>query len=652
MKKGKIIEDILRLEQAVAMCDSEIAGIRGKHDRLKQIIYSGQRQRLFRELPLKYADTVFYTRKNDFRVMASHSLQRKNSFCPVTDMELGVKDEKIVVLCEECIKTDNGVVFKFSDPYGYFFSMPVDMPYEKAVAYLDCVVYTTVSSCRERDVEYRDDFFKMLSEKKNYGFFFRESEIVQNIYKVGSMEFSGFSLYGENGKGRDLILSTFVGYALRYKYVNTEAEAIEAITDIQNYARIRDGGLLVKRFSPTEVRLIDNDGTMYSFFYSGEELFFIEEPGHGVATWKNADVPMDIMYASEMRNSTGKEFKVLLEEFRKMPEEQKNEYAEHVRERQVEQRLQYNIDVTCRKVGEECLRRIRGEADEWRKHKVVLPKWSELDILEDKVCYNKYKSRRKLLLTRKELLERYEHLCLRVKDEWYYFKLLLKYRYNNLEGDVKCDKAGQIISTSGMNGWHINLIRNPDYYSKWRGTFFDEHHRFVSECLVSYNKKCAGRNMYVEEHLEEHYYNVVYGAKSKWEDMSNPNIGMGKLRKMFGTSAADDRVCYYVGYCDSVLCDGDQVKMHIIDPNAEVTFEDVKVPQEIVSQAVGRMCVLGYAYNFFDEKARFLELQILPYTLTEKIGEYEDDVIVCCNEDVALVGRSYNSSEETGFILM
>jgi len=188
------------------------------------------------------------------------------------------------------------------------------------------------------------------------------------------------------------------------------------------------------------------------------------------------------------------------------------------------------------------------------------------------------------------------------------------------------------------------LCNHPEYYSKWRNTFFDKYNRLIHTGIYTrYDDEPMGLSIaekreYRKKRPKEYksidevnnlmtkcsYYEAYCEGVSTYDSLlrtpNNPKPQ--KLGKDLDTLPS------ILGYCDSVRKVDGRYQLHLIDPSGECTFPPFDITAKEAELALGRICVVTCACNFFYAEPKLWELQILPFTLTEKLGDYETDTVI------------------------
>ena len=226
-----------------------------------------------------------------------------------------------------------------------------------------------------------------------------------------------------------------------------------------------------------------------------------------------------------------------------------------------------------------------------------------------------------------------------------------------------------------MRGTHVlydRLCNHPDYYTKWRGTFFDTQIKLIcSGIFVEYpdlrtdktleeikqlnNKSVIQERIWdiksgkitntMNEKLsstmsmDEYLYARRFGAAvlyspAKYERFLDGICSFSEL--MLDPNNPSKKPVYkdvdfpnnIIGLCDAVKAVDGKYQLHLTDPYGECLFPPFDITAEEAELALGRICVVTCTYNHYATEPKLFELQILPFTLTEKLGEYTKDTVV------------------------
>lgn len=245
---------------------------------------------------------------------------------------------------------------------------------------------------------------------------------------------------------------------------------------------------------------------------------------------------------------------------------------------------------------------------------------------------------------KEQLIKSIEFLKLRKMDVALYQKAFEKYVANTLKHRLTYDR----------------LLDHPEYYSKWRNTFFDSQIKLIETGLFvkwpneKDDKTLAELTQIMDrkrvltskpicslsiDELKEHkkvfnYSNTYVYSPSVYESKLN---GICKFTELMHDENNPNKKPTYIdvdypwpilGYCDSVKAVNGKFQLHLIDPYGECLFPPFDITPEEAELALGRICIVNCAYNHYATEPKLLELQILPFTLTEKLGEYVIDTVI------------------------
>ena len=213
-----------------------------------------------------------------------------------------------------------------------------------------------------------------------------------------------------------------------------------------------------------------------------------------------------------------------------------------------------------------------------------------------------------------------------------------------------------VIERGRLDLVYGKLCNHPDYYTKWRGTFFDTNIRLIeSGVFVRYPKEELGKSIAERRrdrtkmvYPKEFYYNINAGNVKKEQvdsaylyscgNYETALMGVCKFDSLLWDPANPDKepvgvdsdMVYHpiVGFCNAIKENNGKYQLHLVDPFGECLFAPFDLTPEEAELALGRICIVNCAYNFFAAEPRLMELQILPFTLTEKLGDYETDTTI------------------------
>ena len=239
-----------------------------------------------------------------------------------------------------------------------------------------------------------------------------------------------------------------------------------------------------------------------------------------------------------------------------------------------------------------------------------------------------------LELERNNLQEENDYLKMRKMDVALYQKAFEKYVYNTGKHTLTYDK----------------LLDHPDYYTKWRNTFFDSQIKLIESGIIirlpdePADKTLAELTQIVKRkrELDDKGYQKTKEECKEYREIKNygtaylysPKTYEGNLKGIckFSELKYDennphkkptyldvDHPWPILGYCDSVKAIDGKYQLHLTDPYGECLFPPFDITADEAELALGRICVVNCAYNHYAAEPKLLELQILPFTLTEKL---------------------------------
>lgn len=229
-KKKKLIEEIKKYQEANARLEKEIEAINREEERMvEKQATKLSRSFMYWRMPLRFFDTVFYTRKKE--------IMESNTFCFSRHFHVNfivpdyIPKMHMAMLCLNCNETPYGVVLTLQDPYATVVTTPLNIPYEEAKEYIGYILY-------------------LVAERP-----YQEAEFEYRQLKVVRVKKTPMTLIGIEDT-KDKINDDLIKFALQYKEVSNEDDAIEAINMIQNFAKLYPDRYRTKRISPTEVRVL------------------------------------------------------------------------------------------------------------------------------------------------------------------------------------------------------------------------------------------------------------------------------------------------------------------------------------------------------------------------------------------------------------
>lgn len=185
------------------------------------------------------------------------------------------------------------------------------------------------------------------------------------------------------------------------------------------------------------------------------------------------------------------------------------------------------------------------------------------------------------------------------------------------------------------------LCDHPDYYTKWRNTFFDKYNRLIHRGIYTrYSDEPVGLSIPERKKIRQakqfcpdetsnlltlcRMYDICCNGIGTFESLLRTPENMHS--KPVGLDI--DCIDPILGFCDAVKKTDGRYQLHLTDPTGDCLFPPFDITAEEAELALGRICVVTCVYNFFAAAPKLWELQILPFTLTEKLGEYDTDTII------------------------
>lgn len=184
-------------------------------------------------------------------------------------------------------------------------------------------------------------------------------------------------------------------------------------------------------------------------------------------------------------------------------------------------------------------------------------------------------SYKKLLSLRDKLLEENKQLQLEYNDK----------RRNSEINDVISTIKNR---TKPRGGKYRNLIFNPEYQTKWKGTFFDTQRPLIESL-----------NAYPLDHIElfeDGNYNNPYAHPLKERS--------GKL----------------IGYCDMIAPSKYGPVIRISDPYGSYTFPPLqRTPFEEACKWRGRILIVDALFQYGKKTPQIMNIKVLSFTLYEDL---------------------------------
>lgn len=255
--RNQLIADIERLKAEKERIKEEIDKIEQKDERLRARHRVGTaKECLYWRLPVKYLESIFFTRKEE--------LAKENEVC-LLEKEFGSiisnsfdrydNTFHMAILCEDTIDTGNGYRLAVRDPYKRVLTNPLEMSPETAYGLKGKIIYVD---------------FKKSSEGDAY--------IYVKRWKETSLTLLGYK------EEKDAVRDEIAKVLLEFKHVSNEEEAISSVTMMQNYFRMQGKEYKVLRMSPSEIRILrdqkDAEAILYGIKFEQDSFWFLKEEGH------------------------------------------------------------------------------------------------------------------------------------------------------------------------------------------------------------------------------------------------------------------------------------------------------------------------------------------------------------------------------------
>lgn len=568
------------------------------------------------ELPIQFLNTAFYTKRND---LANHCNATLSTYIGNSPISVTV-----AALCTGWEGTEGKIVLKLEDPYGFCCSQRMDISEKEAELYKGNILYVRLSqgivSQSEKEVSTRlliaIESCTPHGIPSAKGYRNRVIRMPDGMRYVSEAERSGYRLcedaYGIPYK----IHNPISEFAFQYAGISDEAEAIDALSSIQNYTRAAfQDEYLVKRVSPTEVRISGKSGILQQYYYKDNAIWLREEEAGSLGCWKylqnrerekhlcqKKNWPSQILADEQLDFRAEK----IIYGYEDIPDYMGlNDFFDY-HDEQVKQKVfefppSFTYYNSCDMHRKALLEKYQKETLESPnveipahilKEKTDSYSWHSKEFLENRLS--------KLTAGNKKIRERY-------KDFKYYYRVFLKYGYE---------------LHSKWYPWFC-LWSN---YGEWKHTFFDVRHRLMNGPISVYTAN--GNSSSMEErikykNLAEHAYYSKYGTLFPGDDTRYIEDD-----GFFYHDLKEDLIGTVVAYCDSAMSTGQGVNLHVKDPTGETTLSKLPVSAAAAQQAAGHIIFATFGYNYYHENPSLMELRILPYSLTEEMGEYDKDTVI------------------------
>jgi len=491
------------------------------------------------------------------------------------------------VYCRKVVKSNGRWVLILADPYGEFCTQPYSMSDDRAHSLVGKLLLVRLNT--EYDLPFKENDFvefwnRAVDENDRVEALYDRQKPIFRTYEgiryreLRTRWFESGYMYEGHKIQRPVEVQHYLDVVKSYSGVASEEEAIFALNMIESVSNRKNGVLCYKRFSQTELYAVMQDKTLYEFFYSNGMLCFSKEKDH--------------MYEGEYCKEKDGSVRSVTEE---------EAYSFRFREG-----VDFRIEIWTQGVNE-------AHRDEFNRDYFTVGTWDKYEavgIREELTGKGKI-----------ELKKMRKHLqCV---TEQLYERCMDRIRY----GAVRYQQKN--TTTEHVEDWEWNyvLCDHPEYYMKWKGTFFDKEHDLANYLLTKADDCGNNGNLVKGRPLIWHKYCLKNGAKSPFENLDVYSFEF--IRRAANYRLDSDYCVRYIGYCDSASCADGLTTVHLIDTYGDAYFNNIELPPELVNASVGRMICLTCAYNYFEkDEFRMMKYQVLPYTLTEKLGEYKEDELV------------------------
>ena len=246
------------------------------------------------------------------------------------------------------------------------------------------------------------------------------------------------------------------------------------------------------------------------------------------------------------------------------------------------------------------------------------------------------KAKNEWLEERKGIVERYltfnkmnfyavEHRAMTAHERWCApYEKKLRNPFSSYDGKERNDDFSM-------------LHHRKDYDEKWKGTFFDIEKELIVNDLYTTHPDLIrekGKPMHLRYLFSPNSYEDANDTATVGFQLVSKEF-LDNIRRMYTYENKPDGYffCdhdqYYLGYCDSVTEQEEGIyRIHLVDPYGSCTSMPIHTSKDVIEQAFGKICILATFSNVLLEEQIFKELQILPYTLREKIGNHGKDTII------------------------
>jgi len=265
IKRKEIIDSIEQLNFEIGKIKKEIEKIEEKDAKIRARSKSGKYiNKLYWKIPVKWIETVFYTRKDELKELACVSFAEEDKSClspfyfctPGNNYTPHIA--QVAALCEDVIETENGISLLLCDPHRKCKTLPLDVTASEAHKLIGNII--VIEGHINTDSIYKTDL---------------DLGLVVYRYKG-----TAFNLKGCDGK-TDEVTDPIAKLALELKDIKEEETAVQGVTAIQNYVRASFEHCKVYRLSPLEVRFVykDNKGhvRLYGVKFENGEFWFMQD---------------------------------------------------------------------------------------------------------------------------------------------------------------------------------------------------------------------------------------------------------------------------------------------------------------------------------------------------------------------------------------
>lgn len=248
-----------------------------------------------------------------------------------------------------------------------------------------------------------------------------------------------------------------------------------------------------------------------------------------------------------------------------------------------------------------------------------------------------------------------EFLKLRKKDVALYYAAYKKYLSDEHVEDIYEAKLKEYADTADMQDIYYHrapflyslpygrLCDHPEYYTKWRCSFFDTNINLITTGIYqrhpnsSPNETILDRKAELRSKYPEGARKSNLATCDSYDSLLSGITSFSALIRECESNRRDKAITSYdtyasiIGYCDAIREEDNKYQLHLVDPTGDCLFPPFDITEEEARLALGKICVVNCIYNA-TRLPRLLELQILPYNLYQKLGDYETDTIIIVRE--------------------